>query len=473
MTQTNDLPKYDTPRDQLRKEGDYVLKEMKLVAYNGEEYEIGNLYAGLEIRESIFQNALFGKVHLFDGINLPQLFPLIGEERLKVTFSRQDLVNYEDEIHPYEQREVRDPLREIEVDFRILKMTERTNRNERDQTYALHFCTDELIKSLKTKEQKSFKNKLFSEIAATIFDDSIKVKKPLVVEDTDFKQDYVCANIPPFEVLNQLASRSVSGNGSAFLFYEDREQFNYVSLGKLVKQEPQKQKYLYHIANVLRHRGNEAAYRPRTIDLDIRSVEKFSYRKSFDVIRGLQNGLYASRLLTVDPIRQIWDVLDFELDKEFSSFKHLEEEKFFTDDSDALGSPKTFYRSVFTNLDHDKVEHIKEKEPGIKPHHKEEVILKRKSYFEQIYNNTIRIVVSGDPRRKVGQVIEFLLPNFLANVQEDPQELDKYVHGKYLILDIAHLLEVDSYYMVLDIVKDSYVTAIEHEDPWELYKDTY
>jgi len=468
-----DTLRYDSPQDQLRKEADFVVKEITLLSYNGKEHGIEHLYLNLRIKEGLFQNSITGTIVFYDAINLPQLLPLIGEERIRIVFSRQDLVDYTDEIEPYEQEAVQDPLREIDVEFRIVKMSGRKQKNEREQIYTLHFVSDEFIKNIKSKEQKSYKGKLYSEIAESIFNDSLKVEKPLVAEETHFKQDYVCCNIPPFEVLNQIASRSVGENGSAYLFFEDREQFNFCSLGKLVKQEPVKQKYLYHVSNVLKHFDGEARYKPRNIEIELQAVEEFFYKSSYNVLGNLMGGMYAGRMLTVDPIRQIWDTIDFELDKEFSSFKHLEDKKFFTDDSDVFGSPKSYFNSIFTNLDHDKTEHIKEKEPGIKPHHKEDVLLKRKSYFQQINNHKLRIVLSGDPRRKSGQVLEFFLPNFLANTSDDPQELDKYLHGKYLILNIEHRLSVNSYYMILDIVKDSYVEDIEYEDPYELYKDTY
>ena len=45
---------------------------------------------------------------------------------------------------------------------------------------------------------------------------------------------YCFQNIAPVKAIKKLANRSISneGNGYFYVFYEDRDQFNFVTLGK-------------------------------------------------------------------------------------------------------------------------------------------------------------------------------------------------------------------------------------------------
>ena len=464
-----DFPSYNVPDDKIRKEADFHVKKISLIAYNGKPHEVSLLRMSLEIQEDLFNHCITGQMTFVDSVDLLQLLPVVGEETLEIVFTRPDA-----EGVTAQETDSGKLLEDVKVSFRVYTIVKREPRNTKQQIYTLHFVSKEFVQNFKQKVFLAFQDELYSKMAEVIYNEHLMVGKPINIEKSKFEQDFCFSNLTPLEALQLIASRAISaeGNGTAYVFYEDRFKFNWVTLGKLLTQSPV-QTYIYQPADILSDQ-EQSQYRPRTIDSDIRAVENFGHTGGFNVMRNLVDGMYASRLLTFDTVRQIWEETDYDYLKDFDKFKHLHDNKVCTEGLDALGSPLASMRFAPTNKDHDKIPWIAGKEPGIKPTHIEEQLLFRMSQMKQIRAHKIGLTVSGDPRRFVGQVIEFNLPQFLGNVRpEAPQELDKYLQGKYLIISMKHRLEVDRYYQEMEIVKDTYFKGIAYEDPVEIYKPVW
>lgn len=454
------------PPNRLRKEGDYVIEFIKLVAYNGAEYDVTQIQFITNIYEDLFHNVVTGDISFQDANDLAQLMPLIGQERIKIRFTRPQPTDdpFDDELLP-----------PIDVDFRIYNIAERQLEKDKFQVYTLYFISEEFITNLKTKFVTGFKGLPYSDMAKVAFE-TLGSKKPFIIEPTIFDQDWISPNIPPIEFINTIAARSVSaeGNGASYVFFADRDSFHFVSFGKLIEQ-PASEVYTYQWSNILENGNSNSGYRPRTAEQDLRAMERYGFSGSFNILSNLACGMYASRLLTYDIVRQVFDVKDYDYLKDFNTFKHTDKNKPLTETLDALGSPTAVTKFLSTNKDHDILPWIAAKEPGIKPYQLEEYTLYRYAQIQQIIgNNKLRVSVSGDPRRKVGQTIDFKLPQALSNItKETPEELDKYMQGKYLITSLVHRLSKGSYYMEAEIVKDTFFTGIEHVDPNDVYKDIW
>lgn len=452
---------------EISREGDFYIKEISLTAFNGEKYDITHLRVNLMIFESIFTTAVTGEITLQDSLDLPHLMPLIGEEKIKFVFTRQDVPGKS------KTREGR-LLEDVSIEFRVYKMSGRENIKDRHQNYTLHFISDDFLNNFKIRVLKSYKAMPYSDMAAAILTEKLKTKKELNIETTKYLHSMAITNINPFAALNMLASRSESaeGNGCLYVCYEDRQKFNFVSIGKLFQQEVS-ESYSYGVRNVLE--DTDSWYKDRTIEADLRSFEGYGFSGSFDVLKGLFMGLYGSRLLTYDLIRRIYEVKDFDYNAEFSAFKHLDKNKVFTDGLDVLSAPLAHVKFVATDKDHDIVPWIAEKEPGILPSRVEEHLLYRQSQLNQINQAKVVGTIPGDPRRKVGQIINFLLPHQQGNFSEEKagEPYDNYLQGKYLITGLTHRIDVDKYMVDMEMIKDSLYTPIKHVNPVEEYTGNY
>jgi len=459
-----------SPNEVIRREKDFYIKKLVLTAFNGKKYDLIGHRINLFYYEDIFSSALTGTLTVLDAVDYPQFMPIIGEERLEVVLTRQD---------EHGKGEEGSFLKDLEMNFRIYKMSGRQISNEKVQSYALHLISEEFIKNLKTKIYHSWNDVPYSKMVEEIYNKKIKIKKPIFVEKTKYDQDFSASNLSPFELFNMLVPRSISddGNGETYVFYEDREAFHYKSLGKLLK-EPSKEKYVHSPRQLLVGSNNKFAYKEVPIEYEVKNIEHYFWNAQHDILKNIEAGMYGQHLVTVDVVRQKFDFLKFNLKKEYKTFSHLEKSQFFTNDLDALpiNDDDVFHHTkvMSTNKDHDIIDHIASKEPGIKPYKLEEYALRRTSFLNQIHQFRVGVSVSGDPRRKVGDIIEFDLPQVAGDVsRERPEELDRYFQGKYLIVSIRHTLSLTDYSMEFEIVKDSFANKIQHTDIVEKYKDIY
>lgn len=457
------IPYTSNVKDKIRKEYDFVVKHIKLISYEGSEYDITNIRITLNLYEDIFCFCSSGDITLIDANDLPHNMPIIGQEKLQIKFTRHIPTDNEDADEEIEE--------DIDVEYRVYKISERQNLKDKTQIYVLHFIEEEFIKNLKLKISQSFIDKKYSEVAEIAFAE-IGSSKPFLIEETLFEHDYVAPRISPFEIIQTVACRSVSaeGNGATYFFFSDRDDYHFVSGGKLIDQEPIAE-FTFQVKNIIDQNATQS-HRDRTIEQDLKSVENFVFANNFDILESLALGHYASKLITYDIVRQVWEEKEMDYSAEFDTFKHLAPKKPHTDDLDALASPEAFVRFLSTNKDHDIIPWIAGKEPGIKPNRIEESVLYRYSQMKQMRQNSMKLVVSGDPRIKIGKVIEFVLPQNIGDVHpENPEELDEYIQGKYLIVSLCNRLEENSYSLQIEIVKDSFVSDIKHVDPNEKLLD--
>jgi hypothetical protein len=449
----------------LRQENDFILKKVELIVPRaGGTYDMKLQRAKVDISQDIYTGSMVGEMDVFDSMDMPQMMPFLGDEKIRFVFTR-----YAASDNP----DVNDELPDFDMTFRIYSVSGRTSNNTKAQTYTIHFVSEEFIKNFKTRIKMGFKDTTYSDMVQKVYDQKIKTNKPIVVEKTKYEYDFVSPNITAFELFNQLASKSLSdeGNGPAYFFYEDTQQFNFVSIGKLLQQEPA-EKYIYQVANVLDEA--EGLYKPRTIASDMIRAQNYRHTGTFNTLKNLASGMYGSHAITIDPIRRMIKRVEFDITQEFDKFKHLHPVKPFTDDLDALKAPDAHMRVVFTNKDQETLEWIGGKDASIKSSNIEEYLLHRTSYIHQMNTTKMGIVVSGDPRRKAGEIIEFLLPQNMGNVnKENPQELDSYLQGKFLITAIKHTITTNSYQMHMEIVKDTFFSDIKHVDPTQVYKNIF
>jgi len=463
----------DASHEVLRKENDFILNYLRIVAFNGSVYDISTSRVYFTFEESIFKTAVHGSLVIFDTIDYPTLLPIVGEERLQGSFTRQS-----DSAAAGTQGDVLPP---IVFDARIYKISPREQQgegSEKTQVYTLYFCSDEILKNAQTKVFKTFKAKPFSDMVTTIFNESMTIKKKIVVQGTKYDQDYIVSNQSPAVAIRKIAKRAIPSSvndGRYFAFFEDRDQFNFVNLGTLFTKAPTKT-ISYRIQNFLQDKGvgGDIDYQNQDIKSNIDAVQHYNHSSSFDILDHLQKGKASSKAITVDTIRQKIDQITFDLNGQFDEFNHLGTAKTFTDKSSLLNCPDAAFNVVTTNKEQDTLSWITERDPTIKPKHIEEYVLHRDSNAQQLARHITSIQMSGDPRTKVGDIIKFVLPELLGKVSvQNPQELDKYLQGSYLVAGICHIIDTTGYYMNMELIKESFFSDIKHRNPIKEYQNIF
>ena len=71
---------------QLVKPGDVIIEEIELESYNGFKTSLKGIFENFTIYEDIYSNCMSGSITLIDSMNLVRHFPIIGAEKLTITY---------------------------------------------------------------------------------------------------------------------------------------------------------------------------------------------------------------------------------------------------------------------------------------------------------------------------------------------------------------------------------------------------
>ena len=448
---------------------DFIIEAVEIISYTGEAYDITQMRTHIKIFEDIFNQCISGEMGVIDGMDLPHLLPMIGQEKLRIRFTRP-------EVTEDANRNSSEPVYESwERTFNVYNITQRKPFAERSQSYMLHFISEEFYKNLSSVVQKGWVKTLNSDIVQEVYDEFIFIDRELNLEPTKHLQNFSAGKMTPFQLFNLMASRSVSkeGNGSGFVFFEDKDKFNFITLGKLFQGEAV-QDYIYQPANL--PDPNSYDYFGFAADgiNDFVNVEAYFHAGNFNPLEKAMHGMYASKLLHVDHLRKRFEEQEFKLDEAFAEFKHISNEKPWTETFPFLQTTSANIKIIASDKDRDLQAHLINRDPDITPSKLEEILQQRTSQLHQIDTFKVVIKVPGDPRRTVGQMINFHLPQNASDVDQSKRlELDDYLQGRYLITSIVHDFELTKYSMSMEIVKDTLHTPIKFVDPAEKYSDIY
>ena len=433
--------------------------ECKIIASNGEVRDLKDplLFNNIQIYESIYSPVVTGTIQLVEGVNLYSLLAMHGNEYLYIAFSRP---GEEDNASRYKRT------------FRIYKSSLRKPvENSQIQTYVLHFCSDELIFSNQQTLSRSFSGLSSSQYIYNILTQDLKINQNRIktVEKSQGIHEYVLTKYKPFEAIDYFTKQSYNENESPFLFFENRDGYNFISLEKLFQQNPIKPALEYNTAKLTQDRTTAPFQN---------EIKQFEFNQNFNVLEGTEKGLYANRLYTLDLIRQKYTKYDYSLLNNFTERGMLD--GYFPVNNARNRNRKTLYEEFdaqpnywLTNLNQNEAEYFVSKGFRTINTDVEKVLLQRKIQINLLNNTKVQCTIPGNPNYSVGYVVEFNLPSFIPN-NKGERAIDPYYAGKYLISNVKHsitpgaietvlILQKNSVNFFLDLAveNDSYKTARE------------
>ncbi|CAB4141273.1 hypothetical protein UFOVP410_112 [uncultured Caudovirales phage] len=466
--------------NKIRTEFDYVLNYITLVSHDGKRHNFYPQFVELVYQESIFTPCIHASLLVADSVDFPTLLPILGEERLLVSFTRQDETSKEGSLL--------DPLVINLASYSIVGRTQDAGSKKR-QTYQLDLVSDELFKNISTRIFTKYKNRTYSSMVKKIFNEHLKIKKPLkVVEETSGTYTYLFQNQSPIRCIEILKNKSISSekNGYCYVFYEDRDQFNFITITKLLQQNPIAA-YTYEPKNVSDQSEGLQTKNIRTQGLY--AVEFYENSSSVNTMSSALSREGTSSLLTVDPIRRRYSLNAFDLrgdegkklhkiplvdNSSWDSVPRMEKGKPWINNSRMFSHPLSNMSMLITDSGQDTQEYISERDIETKPFNPETFYLQRESHILQLTKNVMKVSLSGDPRIKAGCVVLFYLPENLGKTdKQNPEEFDKYLQGRYLVAGVQHILKKGSYRMELELIKDTFFSDIKSRDPAKEYLNTY
>lgn len=404
--------------DTYQNNGQYVIEELILdPTENRDESQFINLIPLMvecDIYESMEDKVMSGAISIIDAAAIDDIFPIDGFERIKISFHTAG-----NDSHP------------IEYEGYIYKVGPKHRITEHSNGMTLYFCSEASLLST-----RSFVQSGYSDSPDAIVDNIYRqylqrfTRKRLETSRAKGICNHVFGAMTPLEAISVLEryGSSVDGN-TGYVFYEDNQKFNFKPLQELYQQEPIAS-YKYGLGGTFDDvdKRNEEAFE---------RIQDIRARDENSVSDHVMDGLYGSK-------HSIFDLMT----------------KTFVDDSNVLYNKDEWFDSNKSLGKHSSRKKQEQKEDVIRMSYGsgvDDLILHQDRIDGMMKRIELElfiadILVFGDSKLKVGDVIEAYIPN----LNMDQQNLESPFSGKFLITAIKHMLKPDMYTQALQIQKDAY-----------------
>ena len=201
---------------------------------------------------------------------------------------------------------------------------------------------------------------------------------------------------------------------------------------------------------------NMADAKENKMTADFYNAESYKFISSPDSIAGLQRGMFSGKLISNDLVNRKIDTKYFNYADTFDDFSHLNKSKLTN--NEILGDFVTSHVTLLPK----QLNAFGEDDEG---NHLDEVIMERKSQFQQLNSVMAEVVVPGNTGRAVGDVVTFSFPAYEASGGEDvAPSADKYLTGKYLITALRHTIAAlensPNHTMTMELSTDSFSSKL-------------
>jgi hypothetical protein len=322
-------------------------------------------------------------------------------------------------------------------------MTDRDYIGDKVVVYQLHFTSLDAVVDLNKAVSKTFSGKV-SDIAKTLLTDKVfglQVSKKYNIEETTNSTKYVSNFWSPIKNLFYCLPNAVNKNGSpSYVFFENREGYNFVSLEQLYQQPVLQNFTKDNFVRDQRPGGGNI----KDIHKDYQRINTVTIPVPFDYISRIQNGMYGSKQYTHDITNKKIASKNYDMLQNYDQRKHLNE--------NPLASKKAVYRynskityetkyfNNFTNFGDSTNANFAQE---------------RLSVLKQIETTKLEITVPGRFDYTVGKKVNLKLNKVEPMSEKDRDTVDKVLSGNYLISAINHYIDRERHECVMELVKDS------------------
>lgn len=416
----------------IRFAGDVSIDRINIISANGFAQNITNQVVAIEIYEDMFSPFTSGVIAVKETLDFINLFPLIGEEFVEIkvhtpSFTKKNMIFNEQ--------------------FVIYKLAHRTTTGDRNVVYELHFISREALVDLNKKISKPYEGKV-SDIAQNILQDStfgLETKKDLVLEETPNGIKYISNYWSPVKNLNYLAEHARNANNApSYLFFENRNGFNFTSLETLSTQ-PSKQTFVQDAYFREDKIGGETK---KKVEEDYKRIVELEVPVLYDLIDRVESGMYASQQISYDIVTKKYKVKNFDMKDDYNDFKHLN--TFSPASQYSLRRPHQLMMNSQYYYDNFN---------GYRDTTNFRAIQRRISMMKMATANQVQITVPGRSDYTVGQKVELDLTKFnpIKKSETDDDIKDAIFSGYYLISSVNHIIDREKHECVMELIKDSYI----------------
>ena len=461
------MPYFNANNKLIERPGNFIVTDIHIIPYHREGDEgifrqiITDQVVEFSIYESIENNFLSGDMTIVDGVNLINMLPLTGFERLEFKlYTPGEQKGYDFSVktgHP----------------MMITGIRNKAMLKDRIQSYVLEFCSLERVKNDLTRVSRSFSGTT-DNIILDVCRTELDTKKNLILEPSKSIAKYVAPRSRPIEVINEVAKLSESKNfeNAGFLFYETGIGFHCKSYESMFcdssgTARPIKAKYSPKINAYRDEKGN------RDIVNALQSVSAFRVKSQYNTLRHLAAGTYASRMIIHDNFNKTFKEIDYDYHTQYGLENHLES------DSEGQKRPDNGIVPFFNFSKGKTISDFKEGKLHFQSYtdkvHNDYDFLGRNSNVTQkriaqkaaLSSIILELDLPGFTGISVGDVVHFTHPSFKPISKTAEKDFDPYLSGRYLISSIRHMVNLKltkKHTMLVELVKDSFNKSLPEDN---------
>lgn len=411
--------------------GDVNIVACDILQANGQGLEVTAIVERITIFEDLFSPFISGEIVLRDTYDIPNTLGRSSRDLLRIVVNTPSLP----------------PEKNIQGYFLIYKLADRQLASDRSQLYTYKFCSEEMIYDVQRRISKTYRgtgDKIVCEIVTQKLGSAKKLNKDTANNEITYTSNFWS----PTQNIRYIIEHSLDGDSNpAFLFYENRDGYNFKSLTKLAGQSDLMQYFVASdfVADV--QTGNPDAIRfgaaSRDPNNDYSIIREIRVDSTFDYLDFLSKGGSRTLLYTHDLVTKRIDIQRFELTKD--NHEKLNENRHLSDAVVSNTEPLIMTASKYWSA----------LDEGDKTNTK--FLQKRVSQMAQYQSFKIELDVFGRTDYTVGKKV-YLDVNQIRAISKDEQKdlyLDKVYSGYYLVSKVAHHITRKEHMTTLELIKDS------------------
>ena len=446
------MPDFNANNTLLERPGNFIVTDIHIIPYHREGDEglfrqiITDQVLSFNIYESMESHFLTGDMTIIDGVNLINMIPLTGFERLEFKlYTPGENQGYDFSVltgHP----------------MMITGIRNKAMLKDRVQSYVLEFCSKERVLNDLSKVTSSYTGTT-DEAIVSICRDHLQTKKDILVEETKTVAKYIAPRVKPTRAIKDISKLSESKNfdNAGYSFYETGLGFHYKTYESMFCDEsgtPREVRAQYSPKIV--------AYRDEKGDRDIinslQSVSSFKIKSQYDTLRHLNYGTFASKTITHDSFNKTFKTETFDYHKNYEKQNHLEEGEdgcvvpFF---NFAVGKTISDFPDTVVHFESD-TDKVHNDYDYLGRSHNGSKRISQKAALSSI---VLEIKVPGFTGISIGEVVHFTHPSFKELKNSADKDNDPRLTGRYLITNIKHTVDLKltkEHTMIVELVKDSF-----------------
>jgi hypothetical protein len=417
----------------IRFAGDVSIRKVQIVTSSANRVDVTNQIIGIEVYEDMFSPFISIAISVRESLDFINALPLRGEELVKLEIATPTF---------------KDDFKVIKGTFYIYKLSDRQLLTDRNSVYTLHCVSYEALTDLNMKQSRAYNGNIAQIVKTILGKDALNTNKRSNIENTKNSTKYVSNFWSPIKNINYVACTALNKNDSpTFIFFENREGFNFVSLDTLYEQKT----YQKFIKDNYARDTDKQGKNSMNLERDYQRIMEVKVNVSFDALKFMNNGAYSSRMYAYDLVKKKYFAKDYNYLADFQDMNHLNKFAPYTD-AKPVSPANLIFNEIRHYASHD----------GYPDTSNIASQQKRNSMLQVLRSNIIEITVFGRTDYTVGQKVYVELPKPTVITKEDQANtddkkgiIDSTYSGNYIVTAINHVINRDSHTCIMELSKES------------------